>query len=95
MPSLFEIPGLVALEGALAGCRLAVTSKGNTHEYFRDFVEYVNPRSISSIQGGVLKAMQISQEKVSGLRELILCEYSWEAVGRKIMSIYAELLNLS
>ena len=94
LPSLLETPGLVALEGALAGCRLAVTTIGNTHEYFQHYAQYVNPRSISSIRKGILKAYQMDQKRVQDLRELILNTYTWDAVGQSIASIYNELLRV-
>lgn len=93
MPSLFEFPGLVALEAALAGCRIVVTRYGNTKEYFRCFAEYVDPHSCQDIRNGVLRAVDSSDQRVQELRKLILSEYTWEAVGRKIMSIYTDLIK--
>lgn len=93
MPSLFETPGLVALEAALAGCRIAVTCGGNTKEYFKDFAEYVDPHSCEDIRNGALRAAHSPAQRVQEFRELILSECTWEAVGCKIMSIYKELLG--
>lgn len=92
MSSLFECPGLVALEAALAGRRVDVTCGGNTKEYFKDFAEYVDPHSCEDIRNGALRAAHSRDQWVQEFRELIVSEYTWEAVGCKIMSIYKELL---
>jgi len=94
MPSLFETPGLVALEGALAGCRLVVTNRGNTREYFHSLVEYVDPHCVRSIREGILRAMDASNDRVQELRNLILREYSWDAVGKAIRAIYYDLVSV-
>lgn len=49
MPSLFESPGLVALDAAMAGTPVVATMFGNTRDYFLYHVEYVDPRSVQSI----------------------------------------------
>lgn len=92
MPSLLESPGLVALEAALAGCPVAATSVGNTREYFQDYVEYLDPKSTTSIRRAVMAAASLPDVKVEAFKNLIIREYSWECVGHKLLRIYEELL---
>jgi glycosyltransferase involved in cell wall biosynthesis len=58
LPSLFETPGLAALEAAAAGARLVVTREGCTEEYFGDAAVYVDPLSVESIVQGLRTALQ-------------------------------------
>ncbi|HHY93497.1 MAG TPA: glycosyltransferase family 4 protein [Firmicutes bacterium] len=91
MPSTLETPGLVALEGALAGARLAITERGCTKEYFGSYAEYVNPFSVSSIRSGVFRAMDAPEDRVVKLRARLLSTYSWRAVAERLLSIYEEI----
>jgi len=59
LPSLFETPGIAALEAALAGAKVVITSYGGTKDYFKDFVTYVNSKSVASIKRGIEAALNI------------------------------------
>ena len=58
LPSNFETPGLTALEAALAGCNIVITSKGSTKEYFREHAFYVNPLSIVDLKSQIKSAFE-------------------------------------
>ncbi|MDD5194098.1 MAG: glycosyltransferase [Candidatus Omnitrophica bacterium] len=87
----FETPGLVALEAALAGARLAVTSGGSTREYFKEYVEYFNPASPLSICRAIEKSLL--REKTDDLREYIAKNFLWENVAQQNIRVYEELLR--
>lgn len=87
----FETPGLAALEAALAGARLAVTSGGSTREYFGGKVEYLDPSSPADIRRAVAAALRRPAD--ASLKDLILARYTWEAVARETLAGYKEALD--
>jgi len=91
LPSWYETPGLVALEAGLAGCNIAITSKGSTKDYFGDLAEYCNPTKISSIKNSVLQAHR--KKNGQDLRNHILNNFTWEAVAEKTLSAYKKIYS--
>jgi glycosyltransferase involved in cell wall biosynthesis len=82
LPSLFETPGIAALEAGLAGAKVVITDHGGPHEYFGNMATYVDPRSVDRIEGGVRSALQ--EKKTERLREHIRKEYLWSAIARRL-----------
>jgi len=91
LPSLFETPGIAALEAALAGAKVVITPHGGTKDYFALQAEYVDPYSVDSIRRGIQKA--VTKRKDSSLRERIRKEFLWERVGEKTKAVYERVLN--
>jgi len=89
LPSLFETPGIAALEAGLAGARIAITKYGGTREYFLDHAEYVEPTSIASIARGIELALNRPQD--DALRQRIRREYLWPRVAEKTAAVYRVL----
>jgi len=58
LPSMFETPGIAALEAGLAGAKIVITPYGGTKDYFGSMAEYVDYRSPDSIRQGILTALQ-------------------------------------
>lgn len=87
----FETPGLAALEAALAGARLAVTSGGSTREYFGDAVEYLDPSSPVDIRRKIDAASRRVPEPA--LKERIFSRFTWEAVARDTLAGYRTALD--
>jgi len=91
LPSLFETPGIAALEAGLAGAKIVITEFGGTKEYFGDMATYVDPRSVESIHNGIVKAL--NGAKTPHLREHILKEFLWERVAEKTAAAYRHTLG--
>ena len=89
LPSQFETPGIAAMEAALAGANIAITEKGGTKDYFKEWAEYLNPKSSQSIAKAINNAL--SKEKTESLRNIILENYSWDEVGKKTLNAYKKL----
>jgi glycosyltransferase involved in cell wall biosynthesis len=89
LPSLFETPGIAALEAALAGAKIVITKYGGTEEYFGDNAEYVEPTSIDLITSGI--SIALAKPKDNKLREHIKKHYLWEKVGEATMEVYRGL----
>jgi len=91
LPSLFETPGIAALEAGLAGAKIVITSYGGTREYVGDDAEYVNPYSVKSIRAGIEKTLARPRE--SRLRERLKKEYLWSNIAAQLRSVYESVLS--
>lgn len=91
LPSLFETPGIAAMEAALTGANVVITNKGGTEDYFGDFAEYVSPSSVTSIKEGLNKSL--AKGKQSTLAEHIKDSFSWEVVASKTLAVYEGLVD--
>lgn len=98
MPSLFETPGLVSLEAGFCGCRLIVSLKGGTKEYFEDYVLYVDPTDIDDIANKLIMALEDNsrdlKNRIAILQEKIVNIYNWKNAAEKTYEVYKELLNV-
>lgn len=91
LPSLFETPGIAALEAGLAGAKVTITKYGGTKEYFLNHADYVEPSSIASIARGIERAL--NRPKENTLREHIRKEYLWQRVAEKTAKTYEGILD--
>lgn len=90
LPSLFETPGIAALEAALSGAKIVITPYGGTKDYFKDMAEYVEPNSIESIQEGIEKSLNTA--KTNSLQNFIKENFLWPKVAQRSLEIYKSLL---
>jgi glycosyltransferase involved in cell wall biosynthesis len=86
LPSLFETPGIAALEAGLAGAKVVITPYGGPKEYFGELAEYVEPRSVDSIRSGIMKAL--NAQKDDRLQEHIRREFLWQRVAEMTADAY-------
>ncbi|MBM3330630.1 glycosyltransferase family 4 protein [candidate division WOR-3 bacterium] len=86
LPSLYETPGLAALEAGLAGAKVCITRYGGTREYFDEHATYLEPGSEESIVNSIKQARE--RKKDSALRDRIRANYLWPKAGEILASIY-------
>ncbi|KAB2926291.1 MAG: glycosyltransferase [Bacteroidetes bacterium] len=86
LPSLFETPGIAALEAGLAGANIVITPHGGTKEYFLDMAEYVEPGDPEGIRRGIEKALE--RGRGTALQQHIGREYLWNRVAEKTLAMY-------
>jgi glycosyltransferase involved in cell wall biosynthesis len=93
LPSTLETPGLAALEAAVQGCALVITSQGSTHEYYGDAAIYVSPVCVESIIGGLTAAIYHHQNnpRPASNAMSIYPKYSWNKVVEKLKDVYESL----
>lgn len=91
LPSLFETPGIAALEAGLAGARICITRYGGTDDYFGDRAVYVDPHSVSSIREGIERSL--ARSDTAGLREHIRENFLWPSVAKKTAEVYRNVLR--
>ncbi|WP_207512305.1 glycosyltransferase family 4 protein [Longitalea luteola] len=91
LPSWFETCGLSTLEAAAMGCRVVITDKGYTREYFEDEAAYCDPASPPSI----LKAVETAaaRPRTDTLRKKILDQYTWQQAAWKTAAAYKQVLQ--
>lgn len=89
LPSEYETPGLVALEGGLAGGNIVLTKIGGTKEYFKNYVWYVDPFSEKEIMDSLIDAY--SKPFTNQLSNYIESNFTWEKVAEKTIDAYDKL----
>jgi glycosyltransferase involved in cell wall biosynthesis len=91
LPSLFETPGIAALEAGLAGSKIVITKYGGTDEYFGKYARYVEPKSVESIVIGITKALKDAKDDL--LREYIKNNFLWQNVAGQTLEAYKLVLG--
>jgi len=93
LPSMFETPGIAALEAALAGAKIVITPYGGTKEYFKDLALYVEPDSPASIAAGLQNSLEL--KKSGELKKFIADNFLWEKVAAISVKIYEKFKNIN
>ena len=93
LPSLFETPGIAALEAGLSGAKVVITPHGGTREYFGPHAEYVDPYSVDDIRRGIVAAL--ARPKSGTLVEHIEGHFLWSHVAARTEEVYAAALSRS
>lgn len=89
LPSLFETPGIAALEAGLAGAKIVITKYGGTEEYFGSMAEYVDPHSVTSIREATLKALKKGKDQA--LAKHIRGRFLWAHVAGQTAIAYGQV----
>lgn len=93
LPSLFETPGIAALEAGLAGAKIVITPYGGTKDYFGPMARYVDPHSVEAIREGIASAL--NENRNSSLQHHIKKKFLWEHVAEKTLAVYKNILSQS
>ncbi len=91
LPSLFETPGIAALEAGLAGARVVITPHGGTRDYFSDHAAYVDPYSVADIRRGIVEALRAP--RTPDLSNHIVSRFLWRHVAERTREVYARALQ--
>lgn len=90
LPSECETPGLVALEGGLAGASIVITEIGGTKEYFGKYSRYVNPSNEEDIKKALIEAYK--SPKSNYLSTQIEKNFTWEKVAEMTTNVYKNII---
>ena len=97
LPSLFETPGIAAMEAALAGCAVVITKNGGTKEYFKEMASYIDPLDSTSLLTSINKQLHTKNEELkiqnTLLKNHIASNYSWDSVGKMTLAAHYSLLR--
>jgi glycosyltransferase involved in cell wall biosynthesis len=92
-PSFSETCGLAALEAAALGCRVAITNRGATREYFGRHAWYFDPDDEAGIRNALLVA---SEARVNGaLSKHVRRAHSPEQLGEALETAYRSFSSAS
>lgn len=91
LPSLYETPGLSALEAAICGCNIVITPYGGTKEYFKDYAVYPEPLDINQIRNAIEKSLAVNND--SSLSKNIINNYNWNKVAEKTVEAYKKVIS--
>ena len=91
LPSLFETPGIAALEAALSGAQIVITPHGGTREYFKEMATYVDPYSVESIREGIRRALDSPPN--AHLKDHIRRNFLWSRIAELTASLYRDVLE--
>ena len=86
LPSWFETTGLSSIEGAVMGCNIVITDKGDTREYFEDDAFYCDPASPENILSAIKAASSTPFNET--LRQRILTKYTWKNAAIQTLKAY-------
>ncbi len=89
MPSLYETPGLAALEAGLAGATIVITPNGGPREYFKDLAIYIDPKDVDSIKDGLTRATK--SEPNPNLKEQLLQNYIYPKIADQLIQLYSDV----
>lgn len=88
MPSLYETPGLSALEAAAAGTPIVITAQGGTKDYFKEHATYfddLSPKGIYRVIQKLPVGPHIPRNQV--LKESMK-QYQWNHVAQELKLEY-------
>ncbi len=97
LPSHFETFGISALEAAVAGNELILTKNIASHDLFKDFAYFVDPKNPQEISHALIKAFEKvkSTPRTSShanARALSLFQhYNWKTICEKLITIYKNI----
>ncbi|HTK21175.1 MAG TPA: glycosyltransferase family 4 protein [Mucilaginibacter sp.] len=91
LPSWFETTGLSSIEGAVMGCNIIITDRGDAKEYFGTHAFYCNPARPESIFEAVKKASESTYDE--NLYNLILKRYTWQQAATETLKAYKQIIN--
>ncbi len=91
LPSLYETPGIAALEAGLAGAKIVITPYGGTKDYFEDMAIYSDPYSVDSIKNSIEDSL--NKPKDDKLKKHIEQNFLWNKIAGETIKLYHEILN--
>lgn len=93
LPSLNEGVGLVALEAAIHGCNIVITSLGGPKEYYKEgTAQIVNPYNVDEIGKGVMQALADNSSQPK-LREHLIKKYNVSRCTDLLIQSYQKVID--
>jgi len=90
--SMRETPGLTLLEGAACGANVVATRIGSANEYFGEFAEYCDPKSVDSIREALRRALRKSCPNIE-LSSYVRKRFTWTLAAVDTLVGYESAMN--
>jgi glycosyltransferase involved in cell wall biosynthesis len=87
LPSWYDLPGLVSLEAALHGTRVAASSWGAIEDYLGDAIAYLEPDDPEGIRRAVETARALAPASATERARA----FTWERAARATLALYEEI----
>ncbi len=91
LPTLYETPGIAAMEAALTGANIVITPFGGTKEYFKDMALYANPYSVEDIVNKTEQALILP--KNDKLKNHIAKNFLWKNIAEQTIKFYEKVVK--
>jgi glycosyltransferase involved in cell wall biosynthesis len=91
-PSLNETFAMVAMEAAVASCRIILSNTWEAEEIYGDYARTVDPWKPEAIRAAVAAAMEEGKAP-PGQSEFFLARHSWADVTRELLRNYEMVLR--
>lgn len=91
LPSWYELPGLVTIEAARHGTRIAASSWGAIHDYLGDTITYLEPDDLDGIAPAIATAAASSPDAAAARARA----FTWEASASAMLALYEESVPIA
>jgi glycosyltransferase involved in cell wall biosynthesis len=91
MPSMRETPSIATLEAAASGAKILTTDLGSPREYFKDYVDYINPYDLVSMSEGIESVL--NKQNNDKLSNHVNEFYRWDVVVEKLVDTYSSVIG--
>jgi len=91
LPSWYELPGLVSLEAAWLGSRVAASSWGAVEDYLGDTIAYLEPDEPESIRRAIASALERDPAPACARAHA----FTWERTASEVLAAYEEIVPLA
>ncbi|MBW8889334.1 MAG: glycosyltransferase [Fibrobacteres bacterium] len=91
LPSWYELPGLVSLEAAAAGSRVASTDWGTSRDYLGEYAWYLPPDDPVAMRRVILEALDSAPKP--GLKDHVLNGFGWDKTAQAAVEAYRRVLD--
>ncbi len=92
LPSFYELPGLVTLEGAHYGCNVVASrNSGTIEDYLAHHAFYCEPANLNSIRSAIEMALAAPRNPET---QTHISQFSWENLGNQTLAAYKKILKL-
>lgn len=93
LPSLFETPGLAALEAAGQGAPIVITRHGAARDYFGTAAIYVDPDDVPGLRQAISKVLAAGASPLSRSGATPYTVPTWGDAVAELLSVYREVVG--
>lgn len=86
LPSTLETPGLAALEAAVVGAKILITSEGSTKEYFGEGATYVDYNNVDDISKRLKNLLSENDDFLLSL--YVRSNFGWNNATKSLANLY-------
>ena len=94
LPSQFETFGIAALEAAVAGAPLVLTSNIWSRDVFKGIARFVTPGSVDELTEALVESLwKRESQRAAGTAQKLLAEYEWRNIAQRLARFYEGIIK--